>query len=131
MTGQDFVAYREGERWGFKRPDGSVAVKATFDAVGSFSEGLARVRANRRWGFIDPSGAVVIEPTYEQARHFSGGYAKVKRDGSWGLIDTKGFWVESVEEKTSYLDDRGKFITEKDHERWERPPGQDSDREGE
>ncbi len=127
---EDFIAYRDGEKWGFRRVDGSAAIQARYDAVGSFSEGLARVRDRRLWGFIDTDGAVVIDVRFEQARHFSGGYAKVKWEGRWGLIDIAGNWVETVESQ-SYLDNRGRFVTEQDHQNWEKPPGQNTEREEE
>ena len=86
--------------------------------------------SNKAWGFIDPAGHFVIEPRFEQARHFSGGYAKVKEVGRWGMIDTAGKWVEDVESQ-SFIDDRGRFVSEQDHTAWEKPPSQSEDREGE
>jgi hypothetical protein len=129
VIAEDYGAYKSGEKWGYKRPDGSVVIEPRFDSAGSFSEGLARVREGELWGFVDPSGNYVIEAQFEQARHFSGGVAKVKRDGRWALIDTKGAWVENVEAGT-YLDDRGQFISKEEHQVWEKPPGQDDAREG-
>ena len=129
MTGEGFVAYRDGEKWGFQLPDGEVVIPPNFDAVGSFSEGLARIRRGKLWGFIGPDGLLKIEPRFQQARHFSGGYAKVKEEGRWGLIDVSGFWVESVESE-SYLDDRGRFVSKDDHSAWEKPPGPHDEREG-
>ena len=130
MTGDDYAVFKDGEKWGFRTPDGAVAIPPTFDGAGSFSEGLARVRQDWLWGFIDTTGTIIIEPRFEQARHFTNGHAKVKEAGRWGLIDRSGNWAEDVEAKT-YLDDRGSFISEKDHNAWEKPPGKDDDREGE
>ena len=130
MTGDDYVAFRDGDKWGFRDAEGRIAVGPTFDAVGSFSEGLARVRMGRLWGFIGPDGSYAIEPRFEQARHFSGGRAKVKQDGRWAMIDVAGCWVENLGSQT-YLDDRGRFISKEDHNDWEKPPGQEVDREGE
>jgi hypothetical protein len=130
MTGEDFTAYRDGKHWGFRSSDGSVAIAPTFDSVGTFAEGLARVRTGSVWGFIDASGSVAIKPRFEQARHFSDGCAKVKENGQWGLIDTAGKWMEDVESQ-SFIDDRGRFVSEKDHTGWEKPPRQGEDLEGE
>ena len=129
MTGDDFVAFREGDKWGFQGKDGQITISPTFDSAGTFSEGLARVRMGKLWGFIKADGSFEIEPRFEQARHFSGGYAKVKEEGRWGLIDVSGYWVENLEAQ-SYMDDRGRFISKADHTAWEKPPGQDEDREG-
>lgn len=130
VTGDDFVAYRDGDKWGFRDVDGETVVGPKFDAVGSFSEGFARIRMGRLWGFIKPDGTYAIEPRFEQARHFSGGRAKVKQDGRWALIDVAGFWVENVDSQT-YLDDRGRFVSKEEHDTWEKPPGQEVDREEE
>ena len=126
----ELVAFRDGDRWGYQRADGSTAIPAKFDSAGSFSEGLARVRVGSNWGFIRENGTYAIEPVFEQARHFSGGVAKVKKDGRWGLVDENGIWVDNVE-SASYLDDRGRFISRKDHESWEKPPGISDEQSGE
>lgn len=130
MSGQDLAVFRDGEKWGYQRADGSVAIRAQFDSAGSFSEGFARVRSGDRWGFIRPDGSYAIEPRFEQARHFSRGVAKVKVDGRWALVNGAGDWVEDVEAGT-YLDDRGNFISRKDHQAWEKPPGRNAGTEGE
>ena len=90
MSDQELTAYKDGEKWGFRRTDGEVVITATFDAVGSFSEGFARFRNGSSWGFLDTAGKVAIRPRFEQARHFTGGYAKVKLDGKLTL--GKGIW---------------------------------------
>ena len=130
MSADEFTAFKDGEKWGYRRIDGTIVIEPTFDSAGSFSEDLARVRKGELWGFIGPSGFYVIDPRFEQARHFSGGVAKVKLNGRWGMIDTSGAWVENVDAGT-YLNDRGEFISKEEHQVWEKPPGQDEEREGE
>ena len=130
VKGDDFVAYREADKWGFRDADGRIVIEPAFDAAGSFSEGRARVKMGRLWGFIGTDGAFVIEPRFEQARHFSGGRAKVKQDGKWAMIDVAGYWVENVDAR-SFVDDRGRFITKEEHDVWEKPTGQDAERERE
>lgn len=129
MIGDDFIAFREGDQWGFRGKNGQTTISPTFDSVGTFSEGLARVRMGKLWGYIKADGSFEIEPRFQQARHFSGGHAKVKEEGRWGLIDVSGYWVEKLEAQ-SYMDDQGRFISMDDHTAWERPPWQDEDREG-
>ncbi|HAA76217.1 TPA: hypothetical protein DCE37_13960 [Candidatus Latescibacteria bacterium] len=127
---EEHVAFKEGEKWGYRRPDGSVAIEPRFDSAGGFSEGFARVRIARLWGYINAEGVLVIQSKFEQARHFAGGVAKVKHEGKWGLIDRYGNWVDSLDAET-FLDDRGQFISKDDHESWEKPPGQADEKEGE
>ena len=121
MEATELIATKRGERWGFKDARGDMAIGAIYDAVGSFSEGLAGVRVGKKWGFIDASGAMAIEPTFDQARFFQDGRAKVKLGGIWQMIDRSGRILEQLTGDT-YLDKEGKFISEKEHRDWGKPP---------
>lgn len=62
-----------------------------YDYVGTYYEGLARVKLEKKWGFIDTSGQLVIKPKYDQVENFSEGLAKVRSGHrGWGLINKKG-----------------------------------------
>ena len=81
---------RSGKK-GFINKKGFIVVKPIYDNVGSFSEGLARVKLNGKWGFIDKKGNVVIKPEYVTAISFNNGLALVLLNGGdWGYIDYKG-----------------------------------------
>jgi hypothetical protein len=66
-------------RYGFKHPDGRIAIKAEFEDVGHFSEGLVAVRKNRKWGFIDQAGNLVIPYQYNAAYDFYQGLAIIRK----------------------------------------------------
>ncbi len=76
------------------RPDPPAAVPPvrvkTFDAVLSFSEGLAAFKLDGKFGFMDNSGTVVIPNKYEDAWWFTEGVAAVKFGGRWGFINKTG-----------------------------------------
>lgn len=93
------------EKWGFIDASGVVVVKAQFDAVGNFSEGLAAVAfdtektrhdcfdcsTDQHWGFIDKTGKTVVQPQYSAVSWFSEGLAAVRNEeGKWGYINSKG-----------------------------------------
>jgi hypothetical protein len=87
----------EHQREGFIDRTGQIVIPLCFDAVGEFSEGLARFERDGRWGYINPSGNVVIEPTFPWAEEFHEGLAHVQvtgtvlgYDGRWGYIDQTG-----------------------------------------
>jgi hypothetical protein len=87
----------ENGREGFIDRAGKVAIPVCFDAVGNFSEGLARFERDGRWGYIDPSGNIVIQPTFLWAEDYHEGLAHVQAtgtvlgfDGRWGYIDKTG-----------------------------------------
>lgn len=85
---------------GYADLTGKIVIPQKFDAVSSFSEGLAWVgmladdsdawNPVYQYGFIDKSGNYVIEPQFENAGGFSEGLAPVKKDGKWGYIDKTG-----------------------------------------
>jgi hypothetical protein len=84
-------------RGGFIDRTGTIAIPVCFDAVGDFSEGLARFERDQKWGYLDKTGTVVIEPTFQWAQEFSEGLARAQVSGSqlgidakWGFIDKTG-----------------------------------------
>jgi hypothetical protein len=90
---------------GFIDRTGQIVIPLCFDAVGEFSEGLARFERDGRWGYINRTGNVVIEPTFPWAEEFHEGLAHVQvtgtvlgYDGRWGYIDQTGAqrYVSSV-----------------------------------
>jgi hypothetical protein len=95
--GSDLFPVMNRGRGGFINRSGEVVMPLCFDAVGDFSEGLARFERDGHWGYIDTRGSVVIEPKFPWAEEFSEGLAKVQVsgstlgiDGRWGFIDKTG-----------------------------------------
>jgi hypothetical protein len=72
-------------RGGFIDQRGQITIPLCFDAVGDFSEGLARFERDKLWGYIDTMGTVVIEPKFPWAQEFSEGLARVQVSGSRDL----------------------------------------------
>jgi len=74
--------------------DGNVVIDGGYEAIGQFTDGIARVLKDGLYGFIDTRGKVVIEPQYEGAWSFVSGMAKVKGTDEdameYGIIDTDG-----------------------------------------
>jgi hypothetical protein len=78
-------------KWGFINESGQLAVTPQYANVGSFSEGLARVKVGEgfigKWGYINSKGEVLIEPQYYYAEEFKNGRAAVwigKAKAVWG-----------------------------------------------
>ncbi|MGB7549647.1 MAG: WG repeat-containing protein [Terracidiphilus sp.] len=87
----------EHDRAGFIDRTGAAIVPLCFEAVGDFSEGLARFERDGRWGCIDQSGNIIIQPVFPWAEDFHEGLAHVQVtgstlgfDGRWGYIDKSG-----------------------------------------
>ena len=113
--------FRYGSLWGFKDHNGNAVIAPQYDSVGSFSEGLARVKVNGKWGFVNERGEMVIAPQFDQARLFQNGHAKVQKGAIWGYIDSQGFFVEKLD-AGFFVDKTGDFISEKDYKNWGKPP---------
>lgn len=102
------------EKWGFIDTSGAVVIRARFDAVAEFSQGLAAVATdtdrtshscmdcdlNQHWGFIDKSGKEVIPLQYHAVSSFSEGLAAVSH---CGYVNTSG--VVAIPPAFSYCGD--------------------------
>jgi hypothetical protein len=80
-------------RCGYINTTGQVFIPLKFDAVTTFSEGMAAVMTGRSWGYIDRSGKSIIPGGYDYAERFAGGRARVQIKGKWGFIDKSGSLV--------------------------------------
>ena len=87
------VVFHEKLREGLKNRDGVIVVPSDkYDNIGSYKEGMWRVRKDGLCGFLDSLGTEVVPPTYEYVSSFHNGFAwaKNKGDGKYGYIDKKG-----------------------------------------
>ena len=125
--------------FGYIKPDGIFQIPPTFEAAGTFGEGLAPVKVfAQKWGYIDKDQKIQIQPVFEDAKQFSEGLAAVESDYKtgykWGFIDHQGNYVveprftlartfsegligvqvDSV--KWGFADKTGKFIIKPDYD---------------
>jgi hypothetical protein len=107
--GVDLFPVMSHGKGGFIDHYGKIVIPLCFDAVGDFSDGLARFERDGNWGYIDTSGSVVIQPRFPWAEEFSEGLARVQVlgstlgvDGRWGFIDKTGAVVIPPEYKEGY-----------------------------
>jgi hypothetical protein len=90
---------------GVIRQNGKIAIAPKFEAVVSFSEGLAAAKLEGRWGYIDPKGNWKIEPQYKAAYKFKQGQALVR---DW---DTEKYWLVTINnERIKKVTDRDSII---------------------
>src|SRR6185503_20546010 len=88
---QQLEAYEDGGKYGIKESvSGKIIVRAKYDEIYPFTEGLAMVTLGGKSGYLDKSGKEVIIPQYPEANAFSEGLAAVLTDESWGFIDKTG-----------------------------------------
>jgi hypothetical protein len=65
-------------------------LKKTYNFVGDFIDGIARVKKGRKWGFIDHTEKVIVEPKYDAVGFFCEGFARVKVFGKYGFVNKTG-----------------------------------------
>ena len=58
------------KKWGFANYQGKMVVKARYDSVEPFSEGLALVMKDGKYGFVNENGDLVVEMKYDDATSF-------------------------------------------------------------
>lgn len=83
VQGQDY-------KWGFVRPDGTLAHPVNLEYARSLATGLARFDLDGRWGYLNATGKYAIEPRFDKASYFANGFAAVKTGDQWGYIDVTG-----------------------------------------
>lgn len=101
----------EGGKWGFINTKGEIVIPIEYDSVGSFHEGLARVRIGEKWGFIDNNGLIVVSPQYKYVTIFSDGtatcYLEHESYGNYEIIDKKGAIIEEGYEQQKHNNSYG------------------------
>lgn len=90
LLSEMFVPNKINGKWGFTGLDNTIKIKAAYDYVSVFDEGLALVEINGKYGFINKLGAFVIPAIYDEADVFSEGLAVVSKDEKLGVIDRSG-----------------------------------------
>jgi len=65
-------------------------IPCKYDAVYSFSGGVARVKINNKWGLIDRNGKQITGCKYDKIDSFSNGLARVEMNDKWGFINKEG-----------------------------------------
>lgn len=82
--------YVERPKFGLIDTLGQLAIRATYDQIGSLSEGRLAVMHDQMWGFTNLEGQEIISCRFEEVRSFSEGLAAVRLGGQWGFIDRMG-----------------------------------------
>lgn len=73
-----------------KQPTDKSSKCPGYEYLGSFNNGLAKMKKNKKWGYVDTTCNVVFPPKYNEAENFSDGIARVRIGQKWGLISSNG-----------------------------------------
>jgi len=82
---------REGDRYGFRREDGTVIAPNIYLYVGQFTDGYCKViLEENQIGLIDSTGREVVPCIYQGVEYPSEGRVLVYKDGLFGYTDLEG-----------------------------------------
>ena len=130
---EGFAPYRaKNGQFGFIDSKGDIVIKATFESVGYFVDGIAWAKTmEKSVGFIDTKGTWVIQPNYLAAKEFDKetGYALVKNVAGWQFINKKnelltvqgvtnygefndGLAYARLGEKVGFINNKGTWVIE-------------------
>jgi len=88
---EGLVAVSQEGKWGAVDTLGEVVIPLKYQALGDFSEDVAKVLGgNYKWGFVDRKGNEIVNFQYKRADRFQNGLARVQKDTKWGYIDKEG-----------------------------------------
>jgi len=87
---QILKVYIENPKYGLIDTLGQLAIRATYDKIGTLSEGRLAVMHDQMWGFTNLEGQEIISCRFDEVRPFSEGLAAVRLGGKWGFIDRMG-----------------------------------------
>ena len=82
------AAYRDGNKWGFVSPDGSIFIDAEYEDAKSYLNGYAAVKKNGLWGIINRHNEMVVEPQFVDVLNvMDNGYVIVQNEeGRWDIV---------------------------------------------
>ncbi len=107
---EGLARYMENGKFGFFNKRGGITIRAQYDFVLPFHEGLAAACVgcrfkrdgehssvvNGKWGFIDRRGKWAIKPVYESVKDFKDGKALVSVNGRPQYVDRRGAVLSDV-----------------------------------
>jgi len=91
------LPYKDGLLYGFINFEGNRIVKAEYESLGFFKEGLAVAVKNGKFGFIDKGNRLVIDYLFDNASDFESGRAIVEINEKLGVIDRAGNLILACE----------------------------------
>ena len=87
------VAIRTGttdKKWGIIDSNGNQITELQYDEIGSYSNGLVKVKRGNKWGYLDKNGEIAIPVIFDEVDSFYEELAAVKLNGIYRFIDRYG-----------------------------------------
>lgn len=86
------LIFIKNDKYGLKDSAGHLIVKAKYDNIEKFNEGIAIFKLKDKFGIINSEGKEIMEATYQaiQPRFFASTHLNAKLAGKWGLLNLDG-----------------------------------------
>jgi len=85
--------YKQQNKFGYLKNDGSPLTTANFDMATRFKDNMAAIMIGENWGYVDSSGHLAIPPSLPLAWDFKNGRARMIDRYGYGFIDKKGEFI--------------------------------------
>ena len=96
-------------KWGFVDTDGKFQIKAKYESVEPFSDGLACVSEKGKYGYLNQNGSFSIPATFDMAYSFDDNYAVCSQNGKFGMIKTDGTQYVDFAYSSMEKSDKGNY----------------------
>lgn len=93
-AGFSYYIFGEGKRFGLLDENGHTYLKAEYDSIHPFVDGLARVQRKGKWGMYHQAARMQIEPRFDFIGEFKNGEAPAGLNGRRIRIDIDGNLVD-------------------------------------
>lgn len=89
-AGFGYYIFGQGKHFGLLDENGHTYLKAEYDSIHPFVDGLCRVQRKGKWGLYHQAARMQIEPRFEQLGEFKNGEAPAVLNGRRVRIDIDG-----------------------------------------
>lgn len=83
------IIFSEKDKYGYKTKNGDVVIKAQYQEVGPFINGLncAIIKKGKKYGIISAANKFIVKPQYQELTYIHNNHFLIKKDGKYGVID--------------------------------------------
>ncbi len=109
---EERVAIKIKNKYGFFDKEGGLRIANRYEAVQTFSNGMAAFLLKGKWGFINKAEEIIIQPQLDKVENFKNGIAFVQKNKKWGVVNKNGLEILKPQFDNIYPLNDDKYISE-------------------
>lgn len=109
-----FLPYKVGGLFGWMDQNGNILIKAQYNSVGFFKDGLAWAEKNEKYGFVNKANKVIVPFQFQSVTEFEKGRSIVELNDLYGCIDRTGAYTVPPQFKDLGIFIEGLMYAQKD-----------------